>query len=70
MDECKHLQTAAVKTGFDLGLFRYFTEAGGPVTVEQIALETGAENAFLRKQDSAYHLFPEDGLTRSCQVAS
>ncbi|KFA45947.1 hypothetical protein S40293_07288 [Stachybotrys chartarum IBT 40293] len=44
-----HLQTAAVKTGFDLGLFKYMVEANGPVTVDQIATKTGAEPAFLTR---------------------
>ncbi|KAI1323783.1 S-adenosyl-L-methionine-dependent methyltransferase [Xylariaceae sp. FL0255] len=44
-----HLQTAAVKVGFDLGLFKYLVKASNPVSVEQIALETGAEVSFLRR---------------------
>ncbi|KAI0139125.1 S-adenosyl-L-methionine-dependent methyltransferase [Hypoxylon sp. NC0597] len=44
-----HLQTAAVKIGFDLNLFKYLSEAGGPLTLEQIAQKTGAEKMFLSR---------------------
>ncbi|KAI1141460.1 S-adenosyl-L-methionine-dependent methyltransferase [Hypoxylon sp. FL0543] len=42
-----HLQTAAVKIGFDLSLFEYLSEAGEPLTLEQIAQKTGADKRFL-----------------------
>ncbi|OTA89513.1 hypothetical protein M434DRAFT_79281 [Hypoxylon sp. CO27-5] len=42
-----HLQTAAVKIGFDLNLFKYLSEAGGPLTLEQMAQRTGADRIFL-----------------------
>jgi hypothetical protein len=41
-----HLQTAAVKTGFDLDLFRTLKNSDGPLTVAQIAEKTGGEPAF------------------------
>ncbi|KAL2756635.1 hypothetical protein ACRALDRAFT_1075525 [Sodiomyces alcalophilus JCM 7366] len=44
-----HLQTAAVKTGFDLGLFRFISASEGPVTVSQIADKTGADPLFLSR---------------------
>ncbi|KAJ2999001.1 hypothetical protein NUW58_g141 [Xylaria curta] len=42
-----HLQTAAVKVGFDLGLFRHLTESEGSWTVAQLAEKCSAEPAFL-----------------------
>ncbi|KAH7325878.1 S-adenosyl-L-methionine-dependent methyltransferase [Stachybotrys elegans] len=42
-----HLQTAAVKIGFDLKLFRLLVEAKEPLSVEQISQKTGADPAFL-----------------------
>ncbi|PSN71814.1 S-adenosyl-L-methionine-dependent methyltransferase [Corynespora cassiicola Philippines] len=44
-----HLQTAAVKTGFDLGLFKYLVAAKEKVDVERMAQKTGAEVEFLRR---------------------
>ncbi|KAK7946091.1 O-methyl transferase B [Apiospora aurea] len=44
-----HLQTAAVKIGFDLGLFKYLTKAGSAVDVSQIASHTGADVHFTRR---------------------
>ncbi|KAI1370088.1 S-adenosyl-L-methionine-dependent methyltransferase [Hypoxylon crocopeplum] len=38
-----HLQTAVVKVGFDLGLFKYLSRSNGLVTVETISKETGAD---------------------------
>ncbi|QKX58549.1 uncharacterized protein TRUGW13939_05674 [Talaromyces rugulosus] len=44
-----HLQTAAVKTGFDLGLFTFLTGAGDSVTLETIVQKTGADVKLLTR---------------------
>ncbi|GAW24151.1 hypothetical protein ANO14919_137320 [Xylariales sp. No.14919] len=44
-----HLQTAAVKVGFDLGLFRHLSKSDGSWTVAQLAEKSGAEPAFLAR---------------------
>ncbi|EQL00303.1 O-methyl transferase B [Ophiocordyceps sinensis CO18] len=43
------LQTACVKIGLDLGLFRYLVESGRPVTVEDMARKTGADGQLLAR---------------------
>jgi hypothetical protein len=42
-----HLHTAAVKVGFDLGLFTYMAELGVPTTVKDISEITGADPEFI-----------------------
>lgn len=44
-----HLQTAAVKIGFDLGLFKFIASAEGQVTLDEIVKKTGADPIFLSK---------------------
>ncbi|TQS32606.1 hypothetical protein Golomagni_07074, partial [Golovinomyces magnicellulatus] len=44
-----HLQTAAVRVGFNLGLFKLFSKTNEPQTVDQLATTTGADPIFLRR---------------------
>lgn len=44
----QNLQTATIRIGFDLGLFKLLSEAGGPITVEEVAQKTVSERALIR----------------------
>ncbi|KAF2683182.1 S-adenosyl-L-methionine-dependent methyltransferase [Lentithecium fluviatile CBS 122367] len=44
-----NLQTAVVKTGFDLGLFRYLTESDAALTLEGISAHTGVDSLLLHR---------------------
>ncbi|KAI1339295.1 S-adenosyl-L-methionine-dependent methyltransferase [Xylariaceae sp. FL0016] len=44
-----HLETATVKTGFDLGLFRYLCSQENPLSLEVLAHETGADSRLLKR---------------------
>ncbi|KAI1458808.1 S-adenosyl-L-methionine-dependent methyltransferase [Annulohypoxylon moriforme] len=44
-----HLQTAAVKVGFDLGLFRYMSKRDRPATLQEIEQNISAETPFLAR---------------------
>lgn len=46
-----HLQTAAVKIGFDLELFKQLSAADGSLTVDNIAQKAEADPVFLGKKD-------------------
>lgn len=44
----QNLQTATIRIGFDLGLFKLLSEAGGPITVEEVAQKTQSERVLIR----------------------
>ncbi|KAI0476620.1 S-adenosyl-L-methionine-dependent methyltransferase [Xylariaceae sp. FL0804] len=44
-----HLQTAAAKVGFELGLFKYLAGSEGSLGVEQIAQKTNADEVLLKR---------------------
>ncbi|RYO96762.1 hypothetical protein DL763_003038 [Monosporascus cannonballus] len=53
-----HLQTAAVKVGFDLQLFRLLCSAQGPLSLEEMAQSTKAELLFIsavKEVDSTHY---------------
>lgn len=43
----QHLETTAVKIGFNLGIFKYLTKLSHPATVEEIAEVTGSDSKLL-----------------------
>ncbi|KAI9685455.1 MAG: hypothetical protein M1822_004586 [Bathelium mastoideum] len=43
------MQTACVKIGFDLGLFKYLTESHGPVAVDVLSRKTGTEGELMNR---------------------
>ncbi|KAF4633291.1 hypothetical protein G7Y89_g4833 [Cudoniella acicularis] len=44
-----NLQTAAIKIGVDLGLFRFLAESESPLTVEEISKKTGVETQLMNR---------------------
>lgn len=48
----QNLQTAIIRVGFDLNLFKLLSEAEGPVTAAEVARKTGSDAQLIRMMPS------------------
>jgi hypothetical protein len=65
-----YMEAAMIETGMDLGLFKYFAEADGPKTLDEVAQHTGADPQLLKRILRYYNTINVVEATNGSYVAT